>query len=94
MRAATSTAEALRLTRLVDGPQDAARLARVAEAAGPRTTRTVAVLGKGRALRATVRLGRAAAGTLALMWLALVQVAVVVGTRLGALALRGLSRAG
>ena len=93
VRAATSTAEALRLVRLVDTPEDAARLARVAEAAGPRTTRSLAVLGKGRAFRATVRLSRAATGALVLLWLTAVQVAVVVGSRLGATALRWVVRA-
>lgn len=93
VRKATSAPEALRLMRLVDTPEDAARLARVAEAAGPRTTRTVAVLGKSRAFRATVRLSRAAAGTLILLWLTLTQMAVVIGTRIGAVALRGLARA-
>ena len=88
VRLATSTPEALRLLRLVDGPRDAWRLARVAEAAGPSTTRTLAVLGKSRAFRATVRLSRAAAGTFALLWLTLVQLAVVVGTRVGSAALR------
>ncbi|WGH80045.1 hypothetical protein [Jannaschia ovalis] len=88
VRAATSTAEALRLARLVDGPDDAARLARVAEAAGPRTSRTLAVLGKARAFRATIRLSRAAAGALALIWLSLLQLGIVLATRAGGLLLR------
>ena len=92
VRAATSTGEALRLTRFVDTPEDAARLARVAEAAGPRTTRSFAVLGKGRVFRATVRLSRAALGALALIWLTAAQLAAILGTRLGALALRGATR--
>lgn len=83
VRRATSTPEALRLLRHVDGPEDAARLARVAEAAGPRTGRTLAVLGKGRAFRATVRLSRAAAGTLALLWLSAVQIAMVLASWAG-----------
>ncbi|WP_055682807.1 hypothetical protein [Jannaschia rubra] len=91
VREATSTAEALRLARHVDGPEDAARLARVAEAAGPRTTRSFAVLGKARVFRATVRLSRAAAGTLLLIWLSLAQVAAVLGTRTTALLLRWLA---
>lgn len=91
--AATSPAEALRLTRFVDTPEDAARLARVADVAGPRTTRTFAVLGKGRVFRATLRLSRAAAGTLLLIWLTAVQIAVILGTRLGAMLLRTGARA-
>ncbi|MGB3406199.1 MAG: hypothetical protein WBA67_01770 [Jannaschia sp.] len=91
VREATSTAETLRLVRLVDGPEDAARLARVAEAMGPRTTRTFDVLGKGRVFRATLRLSRAAAGTLVLLWLTIVQLVVVLGTRAAATLLRALT---
>ena len=83
VRAAAGTATALRSLRLVEGTRDAARLARVAEAAGPRTGRTLAVLGRGRAFRATVRLSRAAAGTLALLWLCAAQAGVLMATRLG-----------
>jgi hypothetical protein len=89
---ATSPAEALRLARFVDTPEDAAKLARVAEAAGPRTTRSFAVLGKTRVFRATVRLGRMAAGTLLLIWLTAAQIAVIIGTRLSGIVLRGLLR--
>lgn len=93
VRAATSTAEALRLARHVETPADAARLARVAEAAGPRTARSFAVLGKSRVFRATLRLTRAAAGTLLLVWLTAVQLAVVLGSRLAATLLRATARA-
>jgi hypothetical protein len=51
VRAATSTAETLTLLRLADTPDDLARLARLAEAAGPDTRKAVAVLGPARALR-------------------------------------------
>ena len=94
MRAAVGTGAALRLARYADGPEDAARLARVAEATGPRAERTLAVLGKSRAFRATVRLSRAAAATLALLWLCAVQLAVLLGTRAGALLARAAARAG
>ncbi|CTQ48967.1 hypothetical protein [Jannaschia donghaensis] len=93
VRAATSTAEALRLARFVDTPADATRLARVAEAAGPRTTRTFAVLGKSRVFRATLRVSRAATGTLILIWLTAAQIAVILGTRIGSLAVRSVMRA-
>ena len=92
IREATTTAETLRLVRLVDGPEDAARLARIAEAVGPKTTRTVAVLGKGRVFRATIRLSRAAAGTLILLWLTAIQLAILLGTRAAALLLHGFVR--
>lgn len=88
VRGAVGTVEALRLSRFVDGPADAARLSRVAEAAGPRTPRTLAVLGKGRAFRATVRLSRAAAGTLALLWLCAMQAGVWIAARIGGIVWR------
>ena len=83
VRRATSTADTLRLMRLVDTPDDAARLARIAEAAGEKTPRTLAVLGKSRAFRATTRVTRAAAGTLALLWLTALQLATIAATALG-----------
>ena len=92
VRGAVGTAEALRLARLVDGPGDAARLARVAEAAGANAPRTVAVLGKARVMRATVRLTRMAAGTLALIWLSVWQVGVWIAARLGGAAWRAALR--
>ncbi|CUH28099.1 hypothetical protein JSE7799_00799 [Jannaschia seosinensis] len=88
VRTATSTAATLRLMRLVDTPEDATRLARVAEAAGPRTPRVMAVLGKSRAFRATVRLSRGAAGALVLIWLTALQAATAFATWLGGRVLR------
>jgi hypothetical protein len=84
VRAATSMPEALRLMRHVHRPEDAARLARVAEALGPRTLRTVEVLGPARALRATVRVTRMAVATAALVWLTLLQAATLLAARAGA----------
>ena len=83
VRAATGPADALRLVRFVEGPEDAARLARLAEAAGPRAERTVAVLGKARAFRATVRISRAVATTLALLWICVLQLCILIATHLG-----------
>ena len=56
LRAATDTTTALHLLPFVDDATDAARLARAAEALGPRITARAEVLGKSRLLRATVRL--------------------------------------
>lgn len=56
LRAATDTTTALHLLPLVDDATDASRLARAAEALGPRLTARAEVLGKSRLLRATVRL--------------------------------------
>ncbi|MEM8822923.1 MAG: hypothetical protein AAGF30_04865 [Pseudomonadota bacterium] len=94
IRAATSTGDALRLMRLVDTPEDARRLVRIADAAGPGTARTLEVLGKGRAFRASVRLTRAAAGTFVLIWLAAAQLAVLLGTRMATMLLRHVVEAG
>jgi len=73
----TGLAEGMLLLRHVDGPQDAARLARVAEVQGPGTRATFEVLGKSRVFRATVRLTDLAVSALA---------------ALGLLAHRGLAR--
>lgn len=56
LRAATDTTTALHLLPLVDDATDATRLARAAEALGPRLVARAEVLGKARLLRATVRL--------------------------------------
>lgn len=83
VRAATSMSDTLRLMRHVDGPENAARLARVAEAAGPRTARSFAVLGPARVFRATTRLSRAAAGALALIWLSVLQLGTIAAGHAG-----------
>ncbi len=70
VRTATSTAETLTLLRLADTPDDLARLARLAEAAGPDTRKAVEVLGKARAFRLLTRvsdLAVAAIGLIALL---------------------------
>ncbi|MEM7711373.1 MAG: hypothetical protein AAF264_11625, partial [Pseudomonadota bacterium] len=94
VRGATSAGDALRLMRHVDGPEDARHLARIAEAAGPRTVRTFDVLGKSRTIRASLRLTRAALATAALIWLAIVQVAITFATRTGAALLRAAATPG
>lgn len=53
IRAATGTAEAIHLLRLVDDAGDARRLARTAEAVGPKVVGRAEVLGKARLMRAT-----------------------------------------
>jgi hypothetical protein len=88
VRAATSTAEALRLTRLVKGPEEARALARIAVATGPRTSRTVEILGLGRATRAGLRLSRGAVGAMLLIWMTLAQAAALLGAWLGSAAWR------
>ncbi|MEM9796730.1 MAG: hypothetical protein AAF919_09585 [Pseudomonadota bacterium] len=90
VRRATSTAETLRLVRLVDRPDDAARLARVSEVMGPRTARTFDVLGKARVFRATVRLSRAATEALLLIWVTAMQAGAWLAMRAGAAAFRGM----
>lgn len=68
--ARTSPAEALTLLRHAEDGADLARLARLAEAAGPDTRKSLAVLGKARAFRTLARLSDlalAAVGALALL---------------------------
>ncbi|WP_308917746.1 hypothetical protein [Jannaschia sp. LMIT008] len=92
VRDAVGLTGALALMRHVDGPADAARLARVADAAGAATPRAMAVLGRARVFRATVRLSRMAAGTLALAWLCVLQAGAIAAARLGGAALRWAAR--
>ncbi len=58
----TSVAEAVSLLRHVDSAEDAARLARVSDAMGPKTRGAFEVLGKARVFRAAVRLSDLAIG--------------------------------
>jgi hypothetical protein len=74
---ATSPAEALLLLRHADDAQDLARLARLAEVAGPDTRRAVAVLGKARAFRALTRISDLALAAMGLVGLVLAQVGAV-----------------
>lgn len=62
--------ETLILLRHIDGPEDAARMARLAEISGPRTLARVEVLGKARAFRAMARLSDMALATLAALYAA------------------------
>ena len=85
-------AETLVLLRHVDSAEDATRLARLADASGPRTLAHMEVLGKSRAFRATLRLTDVAAGTLAAIWAAMTQAGVMLASLIGRLALRPLLR--
>lgn len=60
LRAASSTTAALHLLPLVDSPADARRLAKAAEAIGPKVVGRAEVLGKARLFRATLRLSKTA----------------------------------
>lgn len=73
----TSAGETLLLLRHLDGAEDAARMARLSDVAGARTFARVEVLGKARAFRAMVRLSDLALGTLAALYAAAVQVALM-----------------
>lgn len=79
----TSVGDTLVLLRHIDGAEDAARMARLSEVAGVRTLSRVEVLGKARSFRALVRLSDLALGTLAAIYAALVQVALMLGGALG-----------
>lgn len=60
LRAATSTTTALHLLPLVENAADARRLAKAAEALGPKLVGRAEVLGKARLFRATLRLSQTA----------------------------------
>lgn len=84
----TSPAEALVLLRHVETAEDAARLARVSEAMGPRTRAAFEVLGPARVFRAATRVGDLALLTLGLLAALVVQL----GTLSLSVALRGARR--
>ncbi|SLN51994.1 hypothetical protein [Pseudooctadecabacter jejudonensis] len=88
----TSVAEAMTLLRFVDTPQEAARLARVTDAIGPRTRGAIEVLGKSRVLRATVRISNLAIGAAAALYLAVLQVLIFCGQQGCNLCIRSLRR--
>lgn len=90
--AQSSVAEVLPILRLADDPADLRALARLSEAAGPRTTRTLAVLGKSDSLRLMRRVTDAALTAAALLGLVLGQVAALIGA-LAQMALRRAMRA-
>lgn len=87
----TSTADVLVLLRHVDNADDVARLARLSDAAGPHTRRTLEVLGKARAFRALVRLSDAAVMALALLYAFFLQLLSLAGLWLGGRLLRALA---
>lgn len=88
----TSTADALLLLRHVDSAEDAARMARLSQAAGPDTRRAVEVLGKSRAFRTLVRLSDAAIAALVLIYAFLLQILALAGTWAGGKLLRAMTR--
>ncbi len=85
---ATSASEGMVLLRHVDNAEDVAKLARVAEAAGPATRSRFAVLGKARVFRATVRLSDMAVTALLLGYAALLQALVIIAQFLSGQLLR------
>ncbi|MFQ6551521.1 hypothetical protein AAD018_004140 [Aestuariibius insulae] len=80
---ATSASEGMVLLRHVDNAEDVARLARVAEAAGPATRSRFAVLGKARVFRATVRLSDMAVTALLLGYAAFLQALMIIAQFIG-----------
>lgn len=79
----SSLTDAVLMLRHVDDADDARRLARLSEVAGPDTRATLEILGKGRAFRALVRLSDIAIGAAALTWLLAGQVLLLLGERIG-----------
>jgi hypothetical protein len=80
VRDGTSTAETLSLLRLADTPDDLARLARLAEAAGPDTRKAVEVLGKARAFRLLTRLSDLTVAAIGLITLLTAQAGALLTT--------------
>jgi hypothetical protein len=72
----TSVAEAVSLLRHVDTAEDAARLARVTDAIGPKTRGAFEVLGKTRVFRAAVRISDLAIAAATAIYLLVLQAAV------------------
>ncbi len=84
----TSVAETISLLRYVDSAEDAARLARVTDAVGPRARGAFEVLGKSRVFRATIRGSHLAIGAAAALYLLALQILVFATQRGGILCLR------
>ncbi len=86
LRAATDTATALHLLPLVDDAADAGRLARTAEAMGPKLVGRAEVLGKARLMRATLRASKTGwalvSGMVGVLLSAAMMVASLLQTRL------------
>jgi hypothetical protein len=79
---ATSAAEVLPILRLADNPEDLKALARLSEAAGSDTRRTLEALGKARSLRLLSRISDLALAAMGLAALVIGQVAALAGALL------------
>ena len=88
----TSVAEAVSLVRHVDSAQDAARLARVTDAMGPKARAAFEVLGKTRVFRATVRISDLAIAAGAAIYLLVIQAGLFCAQQCGNVCLRALRR--
>lgn len=89
----TSITDTALLLRHVDGAEDAARLARLSDAAGPETRGVLEVLGKSRAFRTLARISDEALAAAALIWLAATQALMAFAGWLGARLFRPVTRA-
>ncbi|MCF2906566.1 hypothetical protein L0666_16350 [Octadecabacter sp. CECT 8868] len=89
----TSVAETVSLVRHVDNAQEAAQLARVTDALGPKTRGAFEVLGKTRVLRATARLSDLAIGAGVAIYALVMQILVFGAQQCGNICLRGIGRA-
>ncbi|GHF64009.1 hypothetical protein [Seohaeicola zhoushanensis] len=84
----TSVGDGVLLLRHVDSAEDAARLAKVSEVAGPRTRGLFEVLGKNRVFRALVRLSDLALTAALLIWATALQALLALAGWLGGRAFR------
>ena len=80
VRQNTSTAEVLTLMKHVDNAEDAKDLARLSDAAGPRTTHVIETLGKSRSFRLVHRLSDMALLTIGLLTALALQVLALTGS--------------
>lgn len=92
VRANTSLADTLSLMRHVDGPADAARLARASDIMGPQTRAAFDVLGKSRVFRAMVRLSDLAVSAVVALYLMALQFGLFVAQQTGNVGLRAMRR--
>jgi hypothetical protein len=88
IRRNTSTTEALVLMRHIDSAEDARNLARISDAAGPRTRGVIEVLGKGRAFRTLVRISDVAFGAAVAIYATILQVLLFAVQRCANMGLR------
>lgn len=88
----TTVADTVSLMRFIDSPADAAKLARVTDAVGPKARAAFEVLGKTRVFRAIVRISDLAIGAALAIYALGLQLLLFAGQQCGNICLRGARR--